>query len=195
MANADCIVLMGGNMAEAHPVGFQWVAEAKARGARVIHVDPRFTRTSAVVDKHIPMGGFGHRAARWVDQLRADPRQALPRLRRRVHQRGSSDRRRFRRPRRPRRTVLGFDPRPERDTASWQYSGGQTRRSPIRSRCSSSQSGTSPAHAGHGRADVRRLGGRFRLLGAVADRHIPAPSAPVVSGTRPAGPSTRWVLR
>ncbi|NLG47121.1 MAG: molybdopterin-dependent oxidoreductase, partial [Gordonia sp.] len=53
MANADCIVLMGGNMAEAHPVGFQWVAEAKARGARVIHVDPRFTRTSAVVDKHI----------------------------------------------------------------------------------------------------------------------------------------------
>ncbi len=55
MANADCIVLMGGNMAEAHPVGFQWVAEAKARGARVIHVDPRFTRTSAVVDRHIPM--------------------------------------------------------------------------------------------------------------------------------------------
>ncbi|AUH68343.1 formate dehydrogenase [Gordonia sp. YC-JH1] len=53
MANADCIVLMGGNMAEAHPVGFQWVTEAKARGARVIHVDPRFTRTSAVVDKHI----------------------------------------------------------------------------------------------------------------------------------------------
>ncbi len=53
MANADCIVLMGGNMAEAHPVGFQWVSEAKARGARVIHVDPRFTRTSAVADKHI----------------------------------------------------------------------------------------------------------------------------------------------
>ena len=53
MANADCIVLQGGNMAEAHPVGFQWVAEAKARGATVIHVDPRFTRTSAVADKHI----------------------------------------------------------------------------------------------------------------------------------------------
>ncbi len=55
MANADCIILMGGNMAEAHPVGFQWVAEARSRGARVIHVDPRFTRTSAVVDRHIPM--------------------------------------------------------------------------------------------------------------------------------------------
>ena len=53
MANADCIVLQGGNMAEAHPVGFQWVAEARARGAKVIHVDPRFTRTSANADKHI----------------------------------------------------------------------------------------------------------------------------------------------
>jgi formate dehydrogenase major subunit len=41
---------MGSNMAEAHPVGFQWVMEAKARGATVIHVDPRFTRTSAHAD-------------------------------------------------------------------------------------------------------------------------------------------------
>src|SRR6476660_3162514 len=42
-------------MAEAHPVGFQWVMEAKARGATVIHVDPRFTRTSAVADMHVPL--------------------------------------------------------------------------------------------------------------------------------------------
>ncbi len=55
MANADCIVIQGSNMAECHPVGFQWVEEAKARGARLIHVDPRFTRTSAVSDKHIPI--------------------------------------------------------------------------------------------------------------------------------------------
>ncbi|OMH23400.1 formate dehydrogenase [Tersicoccus phoenicis] len=55
MANADCIVIQGSNMAECHPVGFQWVAEAQARGAKVIHVDPRFTRTSAVADKHIPI--------------------------------------------------------------------------------------------------------------------------------------------
>ncbi len=53
MVNADCIVLMGGNMAEAHPVGFGWVTDAIARGSRVIHVDPRFTRTSAVSDRHI----------------------------------------------------------------------------------------------------------------------------------------------
>lgn len=42
-------------MAEAHPVGFQWVVEAQKRGARVIHIDPRFTRTSAVADKHVPI--------------------------------------------------------------------------------------------------------------------------------------------
>ena len=39
---------MGSNMAENHPVGFQWVMEARERGARVFHVDPRFTRTSAM---------------------------------------------------------------------------------------------------------------------------------------------------
>src|SRR5436190_24280164 len=42
-------------MAECHPVGFQWVMEAKARGAKVIHIDPRFTRTSAVADTHVPL--------------------------------------------------------------------------------------------------------------------------------------------
>ena len=42
-------------MAECHPVGFQWVMEAKARGAKVIHVDPRFTRTSAMADLHVPL--------------------------------------------------------------------------------------------------------------------------------------------
>jgi formate dehydrogenase major subunit len=42
-------------MAEAHPVGFQWVVEAKARGATVIHVDPRFTRTSALADLYVPL--------------------------------------------------------------------------------------------------------------------------------------------
>ena len=42
-------------MAECHPVGFQWVTEAKARGAKVIHIDPRFTRTSAIADLHVPL--------------------------------------------------------------------------------------------------------------------------------------------
>ncbi len=42
-------------MAEAHPVGFQWVMEAKKRGAKVFHVDPRFTRTSALADTYLPI--------------------------------------------------------------------------------------------------------------------------------------------
>jgi formate dehydrogenase major subunit len=46
---------MGSNMAEQHPVGFQWVMEAKQRGAKLIHVDPRFTRTSAMADLHVPL--------------------------------------------------------------------------------------------------------------------------------------------
>src|SRR3954454_5852964 len=46
---------MGSNMAECHPVGFQWVMEAKERGGEVIHVDPRFTRTSAMADLHVPI--------------------------------------------------------------------------------------------------------------------------------------------
>jgi formate dehydrogenase major subunit len=44
---------MGSNMAENHPVGFQWVMEARERGAKVIHVDPRFTRTSAMATKFV----------------------------------------------------------------------------------------------------------------------------------------------
>ncbi len=54
LQHADVILVQGSNMAECHPVGFQWVMEARARGATVIHVDPRFTRTSAV-DLHVPI--------------------------------------------------------------------------------------------------------------------------------------------
>jgi formate dehydrogenase major subunit len=53
LQNSDCIVIMGSNMAENHPVGFQWVMEARERGAHVIHVDPRFTRTSAMSTKFV----------------------------------------------------------------------------------------------------------------------------------------------
>ena len=53
LQNADVITIMGSNMAENHPVGFQWVLEARERGATVVHVDPRFTRTSAMSTRHI----------------------------------------------------------------------------------------------------------------------------------------------
>jgi formate dehydrogenase major subunit len=54
LLNSDAILIMGSNMAENHPVGFQWVMEAKERGAKVIHVDPRFSRTSAVANIWVP---------------------------------------------------------------------------------------------------------------------------------------------
>jgi formate dehydrogenase major subunit len=55
LANADCILIEGSSMAEAHPVGFRWVMKAKERGATIIHVDPRFSRTSALADIWVPI--------------------------------------------------------------------------------------------------------------------------------------------
>src|SRR5215468_4557898 len=46
---------MGSDMAECHPVAFRWVMKAKEKGAKLIHVDPRFTRTSAVADTYVPI--------------------------------------------------------------------------------------------------------------------------------------------
>ena len=52
--NANVVMVMGGNPAEAHPCGFKWVTEAKAHNkARLIVVDPRFTRTAAVADQFV----------------------------------------------------------------------------------------------------------------------------------------------
>ena len=48
--NSDCILIMGSNAAENHPVSFRWVTEAMKGGAKLINVDPRFTRTSARAD-------------------------------------------------------------------------------------------------------------------------------------------------
>jgi formate dehydrogenase major subunit len=56
MADSDCIVVMGSNMAENHPVAFRWPMKAKVEhGAKLIHVDPRFTRTSAMADIYAPI--------------------------------------------------------------------------------------------------------------------------------------------
>ena len=55
LQNSDCVVFMGSNMAECHPVGFKWPMKAKAKGATLIHVDPRFTRTSAMCDEYVPI--------------------------------------------------------------------------------------------------------------------------------------------
>jgi formate dehydrogenase major subunit len=54
--NANLIVVMGGNAAEAHPVGFRWAIEAKTRNkAKLLVIDPRFTRTASVADFYAPI--------------------------------------------------------------------------------------------------------------------------------------------
>ena len=54
--NANVIIVMGGNAAEAHPCGFKWVTEAKAHNhATFVVVDPRFTRSAAVADLYAPI--------------------------------------------------------------------------------------------------------------------------------------------
>ena len=53
--DSDAILIMGSSMAEQHPVGFQWVVAGRERGAKIIHVDPRFTRTSAMADVWVPL--------------------------------------------------------------------------------------------------------------------------------------------
>ena len=54
--SADVVIVMGGNPAEAHPCGFKWVVEAKAHNnAKLVVIDPRFTRTASVADMYCPI--------------------------------------------------------------------------------------------------------------------------------------------
>jgi len=54
--NTDCALIMGSNAAEHHPICFKWVLKAKEeRGAKIVHVDPKFSRTSARSDFHVPL--------------------------------------------------------------------------------------------------------------------------------------------
>ncbi len=55
LAYSDAVLIMGSSMAEQHPIGFRFVVEARERGATVMHVDPRFTRTSAMADLWAPI--------------------------------------------------------------------------------------------------------------------------------------------
>ena len=53
--NADVVLIIGSNAAEHHPVAFKWIMRAKDNGAALIHVDPKFSRTSARCDYHVPL--------------------------------------------------------------------------------------------------------------------------------------------
>ena len=53
--NANAILIIGSNAAEHHPISFKWVLKAQDAGAKVMHVDPKFSRTSARSDMHVPL--------------------------------------------------------------------------------------------------------------------------------------------
>ncbi len=55
LRNSDCVLIMGSNAAENHPISFKWVTKAQEKGATLIHVDPRFTRTSSKADIYAPL--------------------------------------------------------------------------------------------------------------------------------------------
>jgi formate dehydrogenase major subunit len=55
IGNSDCILIMGSNAAENHPISFKYVVQAMQKGAKLVSVDPRFTRTSAKADIYAPL--------------------------------------------------------------------------------------------------------------------------------------------
>ena len=92
--NADVVLIMGGNAAEAHPCGFKWVTEAKAHNkARLIVVDPRFTRSASVADYYAPIRtgtdiAFLGGVINYLLSERQDPARVRQQLHRRaVHRR------------------------------------------------------------------------------------------------------------
>ena len=186
---------MGSNMAEAHPVGFQWVMEAKARGAKVIHIDPRFTRTSALADTYVPdPGGQRHRLPRRRDQLHPEQRAGLPRVRRGVHERGRADlATEFRDTEDLDGLFCGYDAgHGDATTAAAGSTRARTRSTPTTGDSTEHKEQTRSTAAGAGGAPLERRRGR---------RHRgPDPAAPATastrssSGTSPATPR-RWSSR
>ena len=113
-------------MAECHPVGFQWVVEARERGAKVIHVDPRFTRTSALADLHVPIRAGSDIAflGALVNYILENDRWFVPYVRAYTNAATIIDEE-FARHRGPRRAVLrvGRGRRAATTSTTWQYEG------------------------------------------------------------------------
>ena len=96
--NANVVVVMGGNAAEAHPCGFKWVIEAKIEnGAKLVVIDPRFTRTASVADVYAPIRpGTDIAFLSGVIRYLLEKDQDSARVRARLHQRQSDRERRVR---------------------------------------------------------------------------------------------------
>jgi len=139
---------MGSNMAENHPVGFQWVMEAKLAGAKIMHVDPRFTRTSAMATTYVPiragtdiafLGGVVNyilEHERWLDEYVKHYTNAPVIIDERF--RDTEDLDGF---------FSGFDPEKRiYDTSSWHYAG-----MPVQETAGErSKGGTKGEQSGHG---------------------------------------------
>ena len=99
-------------MAEAHPVGFRWAMKARERGATLIHVDPRFSRTSAMADMHVPIRA-GSDIAFLGGLIRhvLDTESYFKEYVAALHERGDARQRGVQGPRGPRGLLLGLGPR------------------------------------------------------------------------------------
>src|SRR3954464_3016916 len=150
--NADCIVIMGSNMAENHPVGFQWVMEARERGAHVFHVDPRFTRTSAAATKHVGiragsdiafLGGIVHyilEHERWFDEYVKTYTNAPVIVNEAFTDTEDKD-----------GLFSGWDPeKGEYDVTTWKYAGMQVHGAAGEREEGFSSKGEQSGHGGHG---------------------------------------------
>ena len=201
LQNADCIVIQGSNMAECHPVGFQWVMEAKARGATVIHVDPRFTRTSALADLHVPLRAgtdiaFLGGIINYVLQNEQYFREYVARL----HQRGDDRQRGLRATPRTSTACSPASTREHRhyDPHSWQYEGADVQAAA--GRAGPAYERPEPArHAGRppprrGARLRRRRRRRRRAASATRRCSTRAACSRCSSGTSPATPR-RWSSR
>ena len=137
---------MGSNMAENHPVGFQWVMEARQKGARVIHVDPRFTRTSAAASLFVPiragtdiafLGGVVNyilENERWFDEYVKHYTNAPVIIREDFRDTEDLD-----------GVFSGFDPKQRTyDTSSWEYAGMSVKEA------GAERGGTRGEQSGHG---------------------------------------------
>ena len=158
LSNADAILIMGSSMAENHPVGFQWVVAAREKGAKIIHVDPRFTRTSAMADIWVPLRAgsdiiFLGALIRYVIENKKEFHEYV------VHYTNASAvlRDDFRDTEDLDGFFSGWDAQAKKyDPESWLYKGAPAKKT---------ESGTAPGHAGHSGGHGKDRGGEAQAAG------------------------------
>ncbi len=181
--NADCVLIMGSNMAENHPVGFQWVMEARERGAKVLHVDPRFTRTSAMATQHVAIrAGSDIAFLGGVANYILENDLWLPRVRPALHERAGDHPRGVRRHRGARRPLLRLGPGEGRvrRRRRWMYEGMELHGSAgQREEGFKPTKGEGSGHGGAGGGLVARRAARGGPVDGASALRPPDPQAPL----------------